>query len=80
MHTPQHLPHIHNGHEELVREGLLLTKAAYDNGAGMSLEVTQTRQAHTTAGLNLATQKFNAQLALLKILDAIGENISEQIR
>ncbi len=64
----------------LAREGLQLTESAWRNGRGTSLDVTIARQAHTAAGLNLATARLKSQLALLAYLDAAGEDLSEQIR
>ncbi|MBN2715959.1 MAG: TolC family protein [Deltaproteobacteria bacterium] len=60
----------------LAEEGLQLVEAAYRGGRGTSLDVTMARQAHTGAGLNLATARLKSQLALLSYLDAVGEDLS----
>ncbi|MBN2672014.1 MAG: TolC family protein [Deltaproteobacteria bacterium] len=64
----------------LAEEGVTLTDAAYRNGRGTSLDVTLARQTHIAAGLNLTTSQLKAQLALLSLLDAIGEDIPSQIQ
>ncbi|MBN2526035.1 MAG: TolC family protein [Deltaproteobacteria bacterium] len=64
----------------LAMEGLQLTEAAYRGGRGTSLDVTMARQAHTSAGLNLATARLKSQLALLSYLDAVGEELASHVK
>ena len=65
--------------EALAAEGLKLTEAAYVAGSGDSLSVTNARQTHAAAGFNRTTLELKAQLALLSLLDAVGENLEESI-
>lgn len=60
----------------LAEEGLKLVEAAYRAGATTSLDVTEARQVHTAAGFNLTTSQFKAQLALLSLIDAVGEDLT----
>jgi outer membrane protein TolC len=59
----------------LAGEGLALAEAAYKAGAATSLEVTEARKAHTSAGVNLATLRLRSQIALLSLLDAAGDEL-----
>ena len=65
---------------DLAKEGLKLVEASYRVGTSTSLEVTEARQTYTAAGFNLATTQFKAQLALLTLLDAVGEDIPDNIQ
>jgi len=62
---------------ELAREALTLTEDQYNAGTGSSLAVTDARRSGTEAELNLATRRFEAQIALLKLLRAVGIDMSE---
>jgi len=62
---------------ELARETLALTEAEYVSGTGSSLAVTDARRASREAELNLATKRFEAQIKLLALLRAAGEDMSE---
>lgn len=64
---------------DLAGEGLKLVEAAYRAGTASSLEVTQARQTHTAAGFNLATSELKAQLALITLLDAVGNDLPGSI-
>jgi outer membrane protein len=62
---------------ELARETLTLTEAEYVAGTGSSLAVTDARRASREAELNLAIKRFEAQTALLALLRAAGEDMSQ---
>ncbi|MBW2278515.1 MAG: TolC family protein, partial [Deltaproteobacteria bacterium] len=62
---------------ELAVEGLLLVEAAYEAGTGTSLDVTDARRTKIAAEFNLAQQQLGAQIALLQLLNAIGEDMAE---
>jgi outer membrane protein TolC len=59
----------------LAREGLTLSEAAYKAGTSTSLEVTEARRAFTSAGVNLATERLRSQIALLSLIDELGDNL-----
>ena len=59
----------------LAREGLALVEAAYEAGAGASLDVTEARRLNTAAGVNLAAQRLQAQVALLELHRATGRDL-----
>jgi outer membrane protein TolC len=58
------------------KEGLQLVEAAYEAGTGSSLEVTDARRTQLSADVNLASKKLEAQVALLKLLAVIGEDMA----
>ncbi len=60
----------------LSAEALQLAESAYQNGTGGSLEVTDARRSSRQADINLALKRFDAQLALLSLLRAAGENMA----
>ncbi len=60
----------------LSREALLLAEAAYESGTGSSLEVTDANRTSRQDEVTLAIKRFEVQLALLKLLKTIGEDIS----
>lgn len=62
---------------ELARETLTLTEAEYIAGTGSSLAVTDARRSSREAELNLAIKRFEAQTALLALLRAVGEDMSQ---
>ncbi len=59
----------------LAAEVLELTLAAYEVGAGSSLEVTDARRSSAAAEVNLATTQLQADLAELSLLRATGGDI-----
>ncbi|MDD5308018.1 MAG: TolC family protein [Deltaproteobacteria bacterium] len=59
----------------LAGEGLALAESAYKAGAATSLDVTEARRGHTSASVNLATLRLRAQIALLTLLDAVGDDL-----
>ena len=63
----------------LAKEGLKLVEAAYQAGTTTSLEVTEARQTLIAAGFNLATLQLKAELALLTLVDAVGEEIAPNL-
>ncbi len=60
---------------ELAAEALQLTLDAYEAGAGSSLEVTDARRNTATAEVNVATTRLEADLALLSLLRATGQDM-----
>ncbi|MBW2278841.1 MAG: TolC family protein [Deltaproteobacteria bacterium] len=62
---------------ELARETLTLTEIEYIAGTGSSLAVTDARRASREAELNLAIRRFEAQTALLALLRAAGDDMSQ---
>ncbi|MCP4602628.1 MAG: TolC family protein [Proteobacteria bacterium] len=61
--------------EKLAKEALTLTEASYNAGTGSSLDVTDARRRASEAEINLASKRLQAQIALLSLLSAIGEDI-----
>ncbi|MDJ0766417.1 MAG: TolC family protein [Myxococcota bacterium] len=61
--------------EILANEALTLTKVSYDAGAGSSLELTDARRRFSEATINLATKRLEAQMSLLDLLSAIGQDM-----
>jgi outer membrane protein len=59
----------------LAGEGLTLAESAYKAGVATSLDVSEARRAHTSAGVNLATLRLRAQISLLTMLDAAGDDL-----
>ena len=57
---------------ELARESLTLASAAYDAGAGTSLDVTDARRTAAAAEVNVVTARLKAQLSLVALLQAAG--------
>ncbi|MBT3223014.1 MAG: hypothetical protein HN348_28400, partial [Proteobacteria bacterium] len=52
-----------------------LTRLAFKEGAGSSLEVTDARRAAASADIGLATSRLEQQLAALVLLRAVGEDV-----
>jgi outer membrane protein TolC len=61
----------------LAAEGLVLVEASYEAGTGTSLDVTDARRTKTAADFNLAQQQLEAQIALIQLLNAIGQDMTE---
>jgi outer membrane protein len=59
----------------LAGQSLDLAETAYENGTGSSLDVTDARRSSRAAEIDLATKRFGAQLALLKLLRTAGEDL-----
>ncbi len=59
----------------LAKEALVLTEASYTAGTGSSLDVTDARRTASSADLNLMRLRLEAQIALLTLLDTIGEDM-----
>jgi len=62
---------------QLARESLTLTENSYVLGTGSSLAVTDARRTCMEAEINLAMRQLEAQLSLLKLLRAIGTDITD---
>ena len=66
---------------DLAKETLKIAETAFEAGAGTSLEVTDARQTALEAEVNLVSTKLKTQLALLTLLETVGESplsITEQ--
>jgi outer membrane protein len=61
----------------LAHETLNLVEASYNAGTGSSLEVTDAREMVSQADMNLAYKRLEAQIQLLNLLSALGEDIIE---
>jgi outer membrane protein TolC len=61
----------------LSEEALTLAEAAFEAGTGSSLDVTESRRTTSSANVDLASKRLQSQLALLKLLDAIGADLTE---
>jgi outer membrane protein len=61
---------------ELARETLELTVSEYMAGTGNSLAVSDARRTGREAEIGLVTRRFEAQVALLGLLRATGEDLS----
>ena len=59
---------------ELAEETLKIAETAFEAGAGTSLEVTDARQTSLEAEVNLVSTKLKTQLALLTLLETVGES------
>jgi len=59
----------------LAAEALELTRAAFAEGVGSSLEVTDARRTAAAAEVNLATTGLQAEVAVLSLLRAAGEDL-----
>lgn len=59
----------------LAREGTELAQAAYENGTGGSLDVTDARRTQRQAEINLFTSQLDAHLALLELLRLVGADM-----
>jgi outer membrane protein TolC len=66
---------IADNQANLAREGLVLTRAAYNAGTGSSLDVTDAQQTASSAAVNLVSKHLEAQISLLKLLRSIGDDI-----
>ena len=60
---------------DLAKEVLAITESEYSAGTGSSLDVTDARRQSNEAEINLAARTFEAQLALLQLFCASGEDI-----
>jgi outer membrane protein TolC len=60
----------------LATEAMSLVEAAYEAGTGSSLDVTDARRTKSATDVNLVAQRLQAQLALLNLLEAIGEDMT----
>ena len=61
---------------ELAAETLQLAEAAYVNGSGSSLDVTDAQRTNNQAAIDLAIKRFDAQLALLSLMRTVGQDMS----
>jgi outer membrane protein TolC len=61
---------------DLARETLELTVSEYVSGTGSSLAVSDARRTSREAEIGLVTRRFEAQVALLGLLRATGEDLS----
>lgn len=59
----------------LAEKTMELAQAAYENGTGGALEVIDAQRSHLQAQIDLTMKRFSAQLALLRLLRASGENM-----
>ena len=59
----------------LAKEALTLVEESYAAGVASSLEVTDARRTYSATAVNTATQRLKAQIALLSLLHAVGENM-----
>jgi outer membrane protein TolC len=59
----------------LAREGLALVESAYANGASTSLDVSDAQRALRNAELRHAAQRLRSQVALLRLLHAVGQDL-----
>ncbi len=60
---------------KLAKEALTLTEASYNAGTGSSLDVTDSRRTASSAEVNLAAKRLQAQIALLSLLSSVGEDM-----
>jgi outer membrane protein TolC len=63
--------------KELAKQALTLIEASYEIGTGSSLEVTDAHKTRTMAEVNVTVKRFEVQSALLALLKAIGQDISD---
>ncbi len=60
---------------QLADEAMKLAEAAFDAGAGTSLDLIDAQKRHNDAGINLASQRLLSQLALIKLYHAAGQDL-----
>jgi len=65
---------------KLAKEALSLAGTAYKAGVGSSLEVTDARRTFSAAEVNRATTRLKAQIALLVLHRALGNDIMDLVR
>lgn len=65
---------------DIARETLALVESAYENGTGDSLTVTDARRSNRTAEVGLITARFRAEVALLSLWRALGQDVREIVR
>jgi outer membrane protein TolC len=65
---------------KLAAEGLTLVEASYQAGTGSSLEVTDARRTISATNVNLAVKRLEAQVNLLALLRALGDDVLESVR
>jgi outer membrane protein len=68
---------IAENQSRLADEALELVQASYRAGTGTSLDVTDARRTKSAADVNLAAKRLEAQVALLDLLRAVGEDMGE---
>jgi outer membrane protein TolC len=61
----------------LAGEALALIEASYEAGTGTSLDVTDARRTLSAANVNLVTTRLKAQIALLALLRAAGQDMQD---
>jgi outer membrane protein TolC len=61
----------------LAAETLKLAEAAYVNGSGSSLDVTDAQRTNNQAAIDLTIKRFDAQLALLALMRTVGQDMSK---
>jgi outer membrane protein len=66
---------IADNQANLAKEALTLTRAAFNAGTGSSLDVTDAQQTASSAAVNLVSKHLEAQIALIKLLRSIGDDI-----
>jgi len=66
---------IARGQAALTAEALVLARAAYEEGAGSSLDVTDARRSAASSELNLASHEMQASIAQLQLLRSLGEDV-----
>ncbi len=64
----------------LSKEALTLAEAAFEAGTGSSLDVTESRRTTSSANVDLASKRLQSQLALLRLLNAIGVDLVSTTR
>jgi len=65
---------------QLADEAMKLAEAAFEAGAGTSLDLIDAQKRHNDAGINLATQRLLCQLALIKLYQSAGEDLISLIK
>ncbi|MDD5306260.1 MAG: TolC family protein [Deltaproteobacteria bacterium] len=65
---------------QLAKEALTLTEASYEAGTGTSLDVTDARRTANAAETNLVAQRLLAQMSLVALLRAVGEDMLGLVR
>ncbi len=65
---------------ELAHETLVLTESEYIMGTGTSLAVTDARRSSNEAEINRATRSFEAQITLLELYRAAGQDLRHIVK
>jgi outer membrane protein TolC len=65
---------------KLANDGLRLIRASFEVGTSSSLDVTDAQRTASMAAVNLGAKRLDAQIALMKLLRAMGDDIPSALK